>query len=194
MQGGAKVSCPLPIGSDAAVADDAESFLARWSRRKQAMRGGRAAEPSAGPAEDKSADHRPPPPAPPDAEAPPDLPAVDTLTKDSDYTGFLRAGVPEALRRSALRKLWTSDPVLANLDGLVEYGEDFGATFRAPGIVETVYRIGEGMPEPEREREHEKPSADAPPLPESGKPASAGEADTAAAEPPSDAPGATRDS
>ena len=32
-----------------------------------------------------------------------------------------------ALRRLALRRLWRSDPVLANLDGLNDYDEDFAA-------------------------------------------------------------------
>ena len=33
--------------------------------------------------------------------------------------------VPEALRKRALRKLWLSDPILANVDGLNDYDEDF---------------------------------------------------------------------
>ena len=56
---------------------------------------------------------------------PKDLPDVETLEKDSDYTPFLAEGVPEALRKLALRKLWASDPILANLDGLNDYDEDF---------------------------------------------------------------------
>ena len=54
-----------------------------------------------------------------------DLPYIETLEKDSDYTPFLAEGVPEALKKVALRKLWGSDPVLANLDGLNDYDEDF---------------------------------------------------------------------
>jgi hypothetical protein len=49
------------------------------------------------------------------------------------------------MRQQALRKLWTSDPVLANLDGLLEYGEDFRAAFVNPGVVKTLYRVGKGM-------------------------------------------------
>lgn len=56
---------------------------------------------------------------------PEDLPEIETLEKDSDYTPFLAEGVPEALKKLALRKLWGSDPVLANLDGLNDYDEDF---------------------------------------------------------------------
>jgi hypothetical protein len=56
---------------------------------------------------------------------PPDLPDIETLDKDSDFTPFLADGVPEVVKKLALRKLWGSDPVLANLDGLNDYDEDF---------------------------------------------------------------------
>ena len=117
-------------------------FLRRWSRLKQAER--QRAAPEA----------EPEPPAPPAAALEPakdpvaDLPPVDNLNKDSDYTAFMRSGVPEELRNQALRKLWNSDPVYANLDGLLEYGEDFAAPFRMAGAVTTVYRVLEGMPDP----------------------------------------------
>lgn len=58
------------------------------------------------------------------AEAGQGLPAVETLGADSDYTGFMRAGVPEALRVQALRQLWRSHPVIGTLDGLGDYGLD----------------------------------------------------------------------
>ena len=35
-----------------------------------------------------------------------------------DFSGFMARNVPDHLRRRALRKLWVSNPVLANLDGL----------------------------------------------------------------------------
>ena len=52
------------------------------------------------------------------------LPAVETLGADSDYTGFMRAGVPEALRVQALRQLWRSHPVIGAVDELGDYGLD----------------------------------------------------------------------
>ncbi len=54
-----------------------------------------------------------------------DLPPVDGLDKDSDYTPFLGDGVPEKLARAAMRKLWRSDPIFAFRDGLDDYDEDF---------------------------------------------------------------------
>ncbi len=60
-----------------------------------------------------------------DSQAIENLPSVDSLGRDSDFTPFLAEGVPEELARAALRKLWRSDPVFADLDGLDDYDEDF---------------------------------------------------------------------
>jgi hypothetical protein len=50
-----------------------------------------------------------------------DLPDIESLTGESDFTAFMKEGVPEDLKNLALRKLWRSDPVYANLDGLNDY-------------------------------------------------------------------------
>jgi hypothetical protein len=50
---------------------------------------------------------------------------IDALTYESDFTVFLKSGVPEFLRRKAMRKLWSSNPVLANLDGLNDYDDNY---------------------------------------------------------------------
>ncbi len=77
---------------------------------------------------------------------------------------FLRKGVSEEIRRKALRVLWRSDPVLANLDGLNDYDEDFRATGALARVARTAYRVGKGYL---REREEEavetpEPSPEAP--------------------------------
>ena len=114
------------------MADD-EKFASRWARRKAESRSGTIAEDEAPEAEAAE-------PVPEDAEAselqedPEDHPAmgidVETLDYDSDFTVFMHEKVPEALRRRALRALWHSNPILANVDGLNDYDEDFtdGAT------------------------------------------------------------------
>ena len=73
------------------------------------------------------------------------LPDIDGLDKDSDYSVFMVKGVPEHLKRLALRKLWLSDPVLANLDGLVDYGEDFTVSTLMGDAVKTIYKVGKGL-------------------------------------------------
>jgi hypothetical protein len=73
-----------------------------------------------------------------------DLPPIEGLTAQSDYTVFLKNNVPEALRKAALRKLWVSDPILANLDGLNDYCEDFSIV-TAMTMDDTSYKIGRGL-------------------------------------------------
>ncbi len=94
-----------------------DGFLGRWSRRKlQAKR--EVVEP--------------PPEAPPPALVEPEhdleaLPPVESLDERSDYTAFLRRGVPAALRHAALRRAWETDPLIAGHRPLVDYDWDFHA-------------------------------------------------------------------
>jgi hypothetical protein len=73
------------------------------------------------------------------------LPDPDTLQKDDDFSGFLAKTVPERLRRRALRRLWVSNPVLANLDGLNDYEEDFTDAASSMDVVRTAYKVGRGF-------------------------------------------------
>lgn len=69
---------------------------------------------------------------------------IDSLTKESDFTIFMQKGVPAALKKKALRKLWTSDPVLANLDGLNDY-EDMEWTYGLSDTATTDWKLGRGF-------------------------------------------------
>lgn len=62
---------------------------------------------------------------PEEEDAVKDLPPIESLNKDSDFTPFLADKVPGFIRRKALSVLWRSDPLLAGLDGLNDYDEDF---------------------------------------------------------------------
>lgn len=75
------------------------------------------------------------------------LPDPDGLKAGDDFTAFLRREVPGFLRQRALRQLWRSNPVLANLDGLVDHGEDFTDAATVKPAMQTVYRVGSGMVE-----------------------------------------------
>lgn len=143
---------------------DDENFLQRWSARKLEARDGGdgdgaktsdgpvteqlvSSDPDGDPDGDPSGD----PSVNPSAEAsgvsdqpPPDLPNVETLDADSDYTAFLGDNVPADVTKLALRKLWRSDPVLANVDGLNDYDEDFSMVGTVSEVVKTAYRIGKG--------------------------------------------------
>jgi len=102
------------------MTDTSEQFLSRWSRLKQA-----------GGAEAAAEETLPEPLAETDAaaEAPPeltddDMPPLDTLGDDDDYSAFLSKGVSDTLRKQALRRLFRS-PKFNVVDGLDDYAEDF---------------------------------------------------------------------
>jgi hypothetical protein len=93
-------------------------FLARWSRRKAEAR---EEKPVEAPVETDAV-------AGEDTEIDPaTLPPVETLTEASDFSVFLKKGVPPALRAAALRKLWLVEPSVVNYQPLVEYNWDFTA-------------------------------------------------------------------
>ncbi|MCB1505528.1 MAG: DUF3306 domain-containing protein [Hyphomicrobiaceae bacterium] len=82
------------------------------------------------------------------AEAVPDFSQIDfeALTFDSDYTQFMGKNVPRDVQNKALRQLWLSNPVLANMDGLDDYCEDYTDAAMVPvGGIKTAYRIGKGF-------------------------------------------------
>ena len=74
-----------------------------------------------------------------------DLPDPETLQPGDDFSGFMQAAVPERIRKLALRKLWLSNPVLANVDNLVDYGEDFTKEGALGVAVKTAYQVGKGI-------------------------------------------------
>lgn len=124
-----------------------EGLIGRWSRRKAEARGAKSREAleRAPPQPSPSPVEPPAPDAKPDTIDAAELPTIESLTKESDFTVFMRKGVPQELRRQALRKLWGLDPVLANLDGLLEYGEDYSQIGRTKMEVKTAYQIGRGF-------------------------------------------------
>jgi len=96
--------------------------LARWSRRKLESaleNAGTAAEPAAS-APSVPASAASSPGAPPPMELPP----VESLTFDSDFTPFLRRQVDPDLRRAALKRL-LRDPRFNVMDGLDVYIDDY---------------------------------------------------------------------
>ncbi|MEZ5933444.1 MAG: DUF3306 domain-containing protein [Alphaproteobacteria bacterium] len=141
-----------------------EGFLGRWSRRKADARGEEktaAVAPAA--ALDRDAADLPAADAPePPAFDIDSLPDIDSLGPESDFRVFMQAGVPPALKTRALRKLWRLKPELANLDGLVDYGEDLTGSFKVVDHLKTAYQVGRGFlksvadeEEPGRETPHE---------------------------------------
>lgn len=136
------------------MADEQDSFVSRWSRRKRERHRGDVPEGDNPPETSESRE-----PAPGEAVDPDriveSLPDIETLDEDSDFTVFLKDGVPEQLRRRAMRKLWRLNPVFANLDGLNDYDEDFTIAAPLAEGLKTLYQVGKGMvarEEPEGDR------------------------------------------
>ncbi len=73
------------------------------------------------------------------------LPHPRELGPGDDFAAFMRPEIPAHLRRMALRLLWRSDPVLANQDNLLDYGEDFTISGKAGEVVRTAWRAGKGL-------------------------------------------------
>src|SRR4051812_12203351 len=102
------------------------NFLSRWAQHKAARRYfNQHRATNAGGTQDRT----------------PDLPNLDSLTRDSDFTVFLDQRVDPLLRRQALRRLWRLEPALCRSDGLVEYNEDFSDAAKVPAVMRTAYRV-----------------------------------------------------
>ena len=69
----------------------------------------------------------------------------DQMAPGDDFSAFLRDEVPQRLQRRALRVLWRSNPVLACVDDLLDYGDDFKAEGMGGAVVRTAYQVGKGM-------------------------------------------------
>ena len=74
-----------------------------------------------------------------------DLPDPDNMQEGADFSRFMQATVPDRLRRRALRKLWLTNPMLANLDELLDYGDDFTDNAMIIENMQTAYQVGKGM-------------------------------------------------
>ncbi len=138
---------------DRGQGDGDGGFLSRWSERKREASERQRPDPSADP--EKAAEARgaeagaagegsPAEPQEKDFD-PKDLPDIETLSRDSDFSVFMHEKVPDALRRRALRRLWRVDPVFAHLDGMNDYDEDYTDAALVVEGLKTVYQVGKGM-------------------------------------------------
>lgn len=123
-----------------------EGFLSRWSRRKHVAKTGNAEKPLQESIEDSQDDPLlAKAPAEESAEiaaveedfpADSDMPPLESLDNDSDYSGFMSPKVSDELRNLALRKLFLGGMFNAR-DGLDDYDDDF-TSFEKLGDVVTA--------------------------------------------------------
>ncbi|ABG32424.1 DUF3306 domain-containing protein [Roseobacter denitrificans] len=89
------------------------------------------------------------------------LPDPALLQQGDDFSAFMARDVPERLRRQALRTLWRSNPVLACVDGLNEYDDDYRAAMLLSEPVKTAYQVGKGMTKHIEEMQRQAEAAEA---------------------------------
>ncbi len=123
------------------MADDADTFLSRWSRRKAEVRAGTAAlaepvaveflpsaptqaRPAASLVETGTDPSDPASATTTEAPPPPTMADVARLTRDSDYTRYLGDNVNPEVKNAALKHLFT-DPHFNVMDGLDTYIGDY---------------------------------------------------------------------
>ncbi len=81
---------------------------------------------------------------PEELEAIKDLPPIETLNRDSDFSRFMKDKVPDYIKRKALRRMFLSDPFYNAVDGLNDYDEDF-TLLAQMGAAASDWRVGRGF-------------------------------------------------
>lgn len=115
-----------------------EGFFSRWSKLKRGEAPVEALpeaepEPAPAPAPEMAAEMAQAPPAEPEFDLA-SLPDIDTVSAETDFTAFLQKGVPESLKRQALRRAWSLDPAIRDFCGPADYAWDFNAVDGVPGF------------------------------------------------------------
>lgn len=106
-----------------------ETFITRWARRKlEAKR----SDPAKVNAKNPDAAGSPAGTSVPEDNTP--LPSLDDITPEGDIVAFLQKRVPAELQKLALRKAWTSDPVISSFIEVAENQYDWNAINGVPGF------------------------------------------------------------
>lgn len=133
------------------IPDSDERFLSRWSRRKlhpeeseqdEAQKNLSDPAMSNTPLVDSDADLKAL--AEQEDQQPvltdDDMPPIESLHEDSDFSGFMSPGVSEELRKLALRKLFKG-AAFNVVDGLDDYDEDFSSFEKLGDIITSDMRF-----------------------------------------------------
>ncbi|HEV2611481.1 MAG TPA: DUF3306 domain-containing protein [Noviherbaspirillum sp.] len=114
---------------------EAESFFARWSKRKADTASDTEQAVPAEPAQ------------PEEVLPPPTIEDVAALTPESDFTRFVARGVDEDIRRSAMKKLF-ADPHFNVMDGLDIYIDDYSKFEPIPPEMLAMLNHAKGLLDP----------------------------------------------
>lgn len=126
---------------------ESDDFLSRWSRRKQdaAKQATLPAQEKPSTEEESEQSHASPRKELPGRRVPDTtksepafdlskLPSLDSIGAQTDIRMFMQPGVPAALSRAALRRVWSADPAIRDFIGLSENSWDFTAPDAIPGF------------------------------------------------------------
>jgi hypothetical protein len=119
------------------MTQEKENFLGRWSRLKREQEEKPVAQ------KNESQDQ------------PPELPPLDQLTPDSEFSGFMHPKVEDALRRAALKKLF-SDPHFNIPDPYEAYSGDWTVGEAIPDEMLATLNQARTLLFSEQEKEQEK--------------------------------------
>ncbi len=114
----------------------AEDFFSRWAKKNQEAQEAKSAEPVAPPAPD------------PYEGRTPTQEDLDQLSPQGDFSAFMKQGVDENLKRSALKKLF-SDPHFNIMDGLDIYIDDYNKSDPIPPEMMAMLQHAKGLLDPE---------------------------------------------
>lgn len=119
---------------------DDESFIGRWSRRKRHVE---LDEPAPAPAPDPQDEAALEARRQANREAAERI-DLETIDYDTDLSDFFKDGVPALLKQAALRRMWRSNPVFANLDGLNDYDHDYNVIDKVLTTFNSAWQAGRG--------------------------------------------------
>jgi len=86
---------------------------------------------------------------------------LETLNEESDFSVFMKEGVPQMLKKQAMASLWRTSPVFANIDGLVDYDDDFGSPDLVMKTFKSAYQAGRGYLDLLKEKDESEEGVDA---------------------------------
>jgi len=119
---------------EAQVVQQDDGLLARWAKRKQAVQ--RESKDLQASKQLHGQEHQADLHSSEEASLPTDkdMPPIEMLTEDSDFSGFMSPKVSEQLRRLALRKLFHG-AAFNICDGLDDYDEDYTSFAKLGNVV-----------------------------------------------------------
>ena len=126
-----------------------EGFIGRWSRRKRAVEEAEPHETKPFETVEATESQR----AEEDEERQRQMEAnraaaeavdLEAIDYESDLSVFYKEGVPALLKQAAMRKMWRTSPIFANLDGLNDYDQDFNVIDKVLTEFKSAWQVGRG--------------------------------------------------